>query len=246
MKSVIRHLLVVSGLTLSAGAALAQEPSDPPVNDTTSFDHPIPAVSRALEIAIGGGYLQGTGDIAGVGPRVQDLSGPGGTVELQLGYRATPNLAFGGYGTYSQFNSGDNLAAGTTVRGATAGAYADWHFRPTSSIDPWVGLSTGWRGLWLVPDSGKNTSLQGWEIARVQVGLDYKVSPEIAIGPVIGASVSTFFTQDSPATGGYTNIHDPQANWLFFAGLQARFDVFGQKELPGQAVQASVASASNP
>jgi hypothetical protein len=236
MKSFVRQILAASAVVLGASAALAQE-SVP--NETTGFDRPVPAVSRALEIAVGGGYLQGVGDIAGIGPRVQDLSGPGGTVELKVGYRATPNLAFGGYGTYSQFAAGDDLLDGTDVRGATAGAFAEWHFRPSQSIDPWVGLASGWRGLWLSPDSGKNTSIQGWEIARVQLGLDYRISPEVAIGPVIGASVNTFFTEDSPAMTGFTNISDPHANFLFFAGLQARFDAFGHKELPGQAVQAS-------
>jgi len=243
MKPVIRQVLAASALVLGASAASAQE--SVPNEGSSSFDRPVPAVSRALEIAIGGGYLQGVGDIAGVGPRVQDLSGPGGTVELKIGYRATEHLAFGGYGTFSQFASGDDVSSGTDVRGASAGGFAEWHFRPSQSIDPWVGLASGWRGLWLSPDSGKNTSIQGWEIARVQLGLDYRISPEVAIGPVIGASVSSFFTEDSPATNGFADIHDPHGNWLFFAGLQARFDAFGHKELPGQAVQASVASASD-
>lgn len=240
MKSVIRHILAASALVVGASAASAQESA--PSEGSSGFDRPVPAVSHALEIAIGGGYLQGVGDIAGVGPRIQDLSGPGGTAELKVGYRATPNLAFGGYGTFSQFATGDDVLGGTDVRGATAGGFAEWHFRPTQSVDPWVGLSSGWRGLWLSPDSGKNTSIQGWEIARVQLGVDYRISPEVAIGPVIGASVNTFFTEDSPATNGFTNISDPHANWLFFAGLQARFDAFGKKELPGQAVQASAAA----
>ncbi len=239
MKSVIRSVIAASAIVLGAGVASAQESI--PNEGSAGFDHPVPAVSRALEIAVGGGYLQGVGDIAGVGPRVQDLSGPGGTVELKIGYRATENLAFGGYGTFSQFASGDDLAGGTDVRGATAGGFAEWHFRPAQSLDPWVGLSSGWRGLWLSPDSGKNTSIQGWEIARVQLGLDYRLSPEVAIGPVVGASVNTFFTEDSPATSGFTDIHDPHASWLFFAGLQARFDAFGHKDVPGQAVQASAA-----
>ena len=239
MKSLLRNASVLSGVLIlaSAGVAGAQEQAD---TLSTGFDHPVPAVSRALEIAVGGGYLQGAGDIAQGAARVQDLSGPGGTVELQLAYRATPNFAIGGYGTFSQFGTGDNVSSGTDVRSTTAGAFAAWHFRPDMSVDPWISLASGWRGFWLSPDSGKNTSLQGWEIARLQVGLDYRVSPEVAIGPVIGASVNTFFTEDNPTTNGFTNISDPRANFFFFGGLQARFDVGGEKQTHGQgeAVQA--------
>src|SRR5262249_7735713 len=211
-----------STLTLGAGAALADE-----TESQSGFDHPVAPVSRALEITIGGGYTQGTGDIGDNNPSIQDISKAGGTVELQLGYRIIPSLVFGAYGTYQQFSTGDLTASGFDVRGGTAGLYADWHFRPDRSVDPWVGLASGWRGLWLVPDGGKNTSLQGWEIARLQAGLDYKVTPEVALGPVVGASVTTFFTEDSPASSDFGNIHNPQANWLFFAGLQGHFDLFG-------------------
>jgi hypothetical protein len=235
MKSLIHvgSILSAALLVASAGTARAQQVEE----ESSGFDHAVAPVSRALEIAVGGGYLQGAGDIAADAARVQDLSGPGGTVELKLGYRAIPNLAFGGYGAYSQFGTGDS-AVGNDVRSASAGVYADWHFRPDRSVDPWVGLSSGWRGLWLVPDSGKQTSLQGWEIVRLQVGLDYKVSPEIAIAPVIGASVNVFLTQDTPATADFETIQDPRPNVFFFGGLQARFDVLGEKPTPGQAEQA--------
>jgi hypothetical protein len=113
------------------------------------------------------------------------------------------------------------------VLGAAAGIRADWHFLPAESIDPWVSLSTGWRGLWLTPDEGKNTSLQGLEIARLQVGVDYRITPEVAISPVLGASVSTFLSQDGPGQDGYQDIEDPEANVFFFAGLLGRFDVLG-------------------
>ncbi len=238
MRSFIRIASIVPGalLALGTGAAYAQQPG---AEASAGFDHPVPAVSRALEIAVGGGYLQGVGDIASNAARVQDLSGPGGTVELKLGYRAIPEFAIGGYGSFSQFGTGDSVASGTDVRSATAGVYADWHFRPEMSVDPWVELSSGWRGLWLAPDTGKATSIQGWEVARLQLGVDYRVSPEVAIAPVIGAGLNVFLTQDTPATTDFENIHDPRPNVFFFGGLQARFDVLGTKPAPGQAVQAS-------
>ena len=238
MKSSIRSMSVLSGALVALGAASAR--ADGPADDASGggIDHHVAAVSGALEIGLGGGYGQGTGDIGRNSARVQDLSGPGGTLELKLGYRVIPNLAIGGYGTYSQFQANDAMPSGD-VRSATAGVFADWHFRPDRSVDPWIGLASGWRGMWLVPDAGPNTSIQGWEIARLQAGLDYRITPEVAIGPVIGASVNTFFTRDSG--NGFQDIGDPQANFYFFGGLQARFDVLGDRHTHagGQAEQAA-------
>jgi len=133
--------------------------------------HRVAAVDRALEIGIGAGYAQGVGDIAAARPAVQDLSTAGGTVELQLGYRLTPNLTLGAYGTFAQYGRGDSLSAGTDVRAGTGGVFGSWHFMPARSIDPWVSLGSGWRGLWLVPDSVSTTSIQGWEIAAFRWAL---------------------------------------------------------------------------
>jgi len=225
-------LSLIAGMVaaLGAGNARAQDATRTDIAGTSrGFDHHVAAVERALEIGVGLGYTQGTGDIAAGSPSVHDLSGAGGNVELQLGYRLTPRLTLGAYGTYAQYARGDTLSTGTDVRGGTAGIFADWQFQPDRSVAPWVGLGSAWRGLWLAPDVGPNTSMQGWEIARLQAGIDYRASPEVAIGPVVGASVNTFFTQNTPGTAGYENIGSPRANFYFTAGLAGRFDVGGTR-----------------
>jgi hypothetical protein len=240
MRSFTRSFSIVSSIILSMGAIAAAQADEGKEGEGGSFDQAVPAVSQALEIGVGGGYTQGAGDVGKSAATVHDLSGPGATVELKVGYRVIPSLAFGAYGSLAQFSAGDTLADGTDVRSATAGVFADWHFRPDRSVDPWLGLSSGWRGLWLVPDSGKNTSLQGWEIVRLQAGLDYRISPEVAIAPVVGAGLNVFLSHDDPTTTDYQNVTDPRANVFFFGGLQARFDVLGQTSAGrGQAIQAS-------
>jgi hypothetical protein len=135
------------------------------------------------------------------------------------------HLTIGAYGTLAAFDNGDVLADDTNAIGATAGIQAAWHFRPDRSIDPWIRLGTGWKGLWLAPDQGKNTSLQGFELARLQIGVDYRISPEIAIAPVVGGSLGMFVSQDSPMTADYTEISDKQVNFTGFAGLAGTFDL---------------------
>jgi len=244
MNACIRSFHLLSGILAAAvfgGAALADEP----VDDMGGFDHPVAAPANAFELSIGGGYTQGTGDIREAGATVEDVSGAGGTVELKLGYRVTPSFSFGVYGTFAAYTKADD-AAGTDVFGATAGAYADWHFRPDRSIDPWISLGGGFRGLWISPDQGKETSILGWEIARLQVGVDYRVSRAVALGPVAGASLNAFFTENDPTTDGFENIHHPRTNYFFFSGLQGRFDLGGGTGKSAQVVgQAEPVMAAN-
>jgi len=223
--------VVVGTILAIGGGARAAGPADA----RPGVDHPVAAVDRALEIAVGGGYLQGAGDVAESQATVDDLSGPGSSLELQIGVRVTPLLVLGVYGSCSRLTTGGPLPADTEVSSATLGLFAERHFRPRRSIDPWIGLSAGWRGLWLVPASGKNTSFHGVDFARVQVGLDYRFSPRLAIGPVLGVSAGTFLVEDGPQSGGASRPHDPGVHIFFFGGLQARFDLLGEPRPPGQA-----------
>jgi hypothetical protein len=200
-------------------------------NDTgthyNKFDHYMPAPRNAFEVQLGFGWGQGFGGI-GTGTRaVDELSGPGGTLQLTLGFRATPHFMIGVYGTGSQFQRGDSTLSGTEVRSATAGLQADFHFRPTRVVDPWVSLSTGWRGMWLSPNVGESTSLIGLQLARLQIGLDFRASPGVAIAPVFGADASMFLSQNGPLQQGFSNVGNPHVNFFLFGGLQARFDVGG-------------------
>jgi hypothetical protein len=69
------------------------------------------------------------------------------------------------------------------------------------------------------------TSMHGWEIAKLQVGVDYRVDKYVALGPVIGADITTFFTQSTPQTGSFQNLDSPKVDTFLFAGLQGRFDI---------------------
>lgn len=182
-------------------------------------------VKSAFEIGVGAGYTQGVGELGANLADLDDVAGPGGAVEVQLGYRIIPELTVGAYGTFAGFDRGDALASDTTVMGAGAGVQAVWHILPDREIDPWVSLGVGWKGLWLDPDSGKTTSLQGIDFARLQVGADYRISKDVAIAPVVGGSLGTFLAEDSPMTTEYTEIEDKQVSFTGFAGLAGRFDL---------------------
>ncbi len=163
---------------------------DTGVGNSDKLDHYVMPVRKAVELQIGAGYGQGLGDVGGHLPTMSDLSGPGGTVQAAIGYRFTPHFLLGVYGTGSEFSRGDLSAAGTELRSATAGLEADFHFRPSYAIDPWLSLSSGMRGLWIAPDHGANTSLLGLELARVELGADFRMTRGVAVAPVVGGDTS--------------------------------------------------------
>jgi hypothetical protein len=214
------HLVATLSL-LAPAVAFADEG----IEGAGNFDHHVAAPANTLELAIGTGYAQGAGPVAGGMQHLEDLTGPGGAVEFDALYRINPTFAVGAYGTLSTYQHGDSIDGNTDVLGATAGIQGVAHLRPSQSVDPWVSLGTGWRGLWLDPDQGKRTSLQGLELARVQLGVDYRLNDEVAIAPVIGGSLNMFVSQDSPMTDGYSELQDKKVNFIAFAGLAGRFDL---------------------
>jgi hypothetical protein len=222
----MKTMKLFSAVLLMIAPAVAGAQPEP--TDAVGWGHAVaPVPDRTFEIAIATGYAQGGGKLGGELGSLEDVAGPGGAVEVDLGYRIIPQLTVGLYGTLAKSQHGDRIDSNTSVLGATAGVQAAWHFRPSVSIDPWVSLGTGWRALWLDPDGGKVTSLQGLELARLQLGVDYRVTKDIAIAPVIGGSLSTFVSQDSPMTTGYTEIQDKKVNVTGFVGLSGRFDFGG-------------------
>jgi hypothetical protein len=191
---------------------------------TSKSDELAPA-TNALELTIGTGYAQGFGDIGTNRPTLTDLAQPGGAVQVGVGYRVIPELALGIYGAGSMFTRGDQVDTSTNLYSAAAGVQADWHFLPAAhQVDPWVSLGTGWRGYWIHNDQG-TTSLHGLELAKLQVGVDYRVARAVAISPLIGADLSMFLAESNPASTTFSNVADPKVNTFVFAGLLGRFDI---------------------
>jgi hypothetical protein len=226
MKSIVYSFVAVP-VVVSVFVATSASAEEKPAESEGLFYQETPAVSNALELGVQFGYSQGVGDVARDRATVHDTAGAGAAIGVHVGYRLSPQFMVGVYGNGGQYSRGDALAEGTTVRSATAGVEGQFHFRPSYTVDPWIGLGAGWRGLWLSPDEGKGTSAHGLELARLSFGADYRITPEISITPVLGADMSILLTEDGPGLDGYTNIANPRVNVGFFAGVGGRFDLFG-------------------
>jgi hypothetical protein len=215
-------LAATIGTVAITGVASAQEKDQ---SLATSKSDKLAPVANALELTIGTGYAQGFGEIGTNQPKLTDVGQPGGAVQVGVGYRIIPQLTLGLYGSGAMFSRGDQVDNSTNLYSAAAGAQADWHFIPAANaFDPWVSLGTGWRGYWLHNDQG-TTALHGLELAKLQVGVDYRVSRLVALSPVVGGDLSMFLTESNPGSAGFSNITDPKVNTFVFAGLMGRFDL---------------------
>ena len=225
----MKNTLVFVVIALAGAPVYAQEITAPGRSQA--------GVERALEITVGGGYAQGFGDIGSGQRSLTDSSSAGGEVALGIGYRIDRRFAIGVYGSGSKYSTKD-ATRGSDIWSATAGVQGSVHLLPDGEWDPWISLGSGWRGHW-IDKSGSTDSRHGWDIARLTAGVDYRVSPEFAVSPYVGAGVTTFLTQELAGQQSFSNVQSPNANVWLFAGLQGRFDLFGS---PAPAVRLASAN----
>jgi len=185
---------------------------------------PPPPPQRTPEITLDLGYTQGIGDIGAGLPSLTDTAGPGVSAGVGLGYRFTPLVMLGLYGTGAAFSRGGAVGTTGNIWSATAGVELNLHVDPWRPVHPWFGFASGWRGYWIHDEFGNNFTRHGFELARFQIGLDITTVRGVAFGPVIGADVSMFVTQAEPGQAGFSSISGPAVNTFLFAGVKGRFD----------------------
>lgn len=229
----IARLVIASAalavVAASASNALAQDGMQgaPGTSLTTPdrrsyFDKRLEAPQSAFELTVGTGYTQGFGMLqSGLG--MPSVAREGIGVNLGVGYRVATRWSVGLNGEYQELSA----QRGTGARGLTGGANLTFHLMPYERIDPIVSLSTGYRFLWETFPGSPTVLYHGFQLARVTVGADVRMSPEVAIGPMVGADLDVFFWQAQ--SGNNTTISTPTFNTFVFAGLQGRFDAGGTR-----------------
>lgn len=198
-----------------------------------TIDRPIGAPSRAAEIGIGLGYAQPAGDLTmREGDRVSNVARAGGQIDAEVGYRISPRWLIGAYGGYGQFHAPGGTSA-DIVATANAGVQAQVHVDPYRRIDPWIAFGGGWRGFFVDPRDGGSRGLHGLQLARVRVGVDYRVNDGVALGPAVGMDATMFTTEVRSGEGPTVRSLDSDRYTVtpfFFAGIVGRFDVGGRRD----------------
>jgi outer membrane protein W len=184
----------------------------------------MPAIHGGIEVAVALGTSTSVGDI-GDGMSARDAVGTAAQLELKIGRRFTPNLAV------SFYTAAQGLAEGSTatrtVYTGTAGLVADLHLRPRTKIDPWIGVGGGLSAM-LYDQDGVGLAV-GVELARVQLGVDFRLTEDFALGPVIGASATMYGAERAPRAD-FVDYADRGVNWTFSAGIAGRFNKLGTRK----------------
>jgi hypothetical protein len=230
MKAIQSSLLASAALATvvaASGTALAQ--SAPGAESSQNFwDQSVVAPSNPLELTVGTGYTQGFGQYqAGLANNLKDVAGPGLGIDLGVGYRWSPTWMLGATGAYQAYQAGD-FAGDTSAGGAIARIDATYHIATYSRLDPWLKGGIGYRYLCEcgTPSTRAGVRLHGFELLNLTAGLDLRVDKQVALAPLIGASLTTFLWDRTDA------IADPRLGVFAYGGLQARFDIGGSYERP--------------
>lgn len=254
MRTTLSCTLILTATTLASGAraqdAVARRnvaaldsttvtrPQSAEVDILLPVPSEIPAPRGAFEVGVEGGYTQPLGEI-GDGRSFRNVAEAGGAVGLSLGLRINPHWALAFTTQFHNNKGDDNLGRNAEVRGLSSGVKATYHIRPYRTVDPYLSLGTGYRVMWLVPDGAPNELVHGFQLGRALVGLDFRVSKDVSIGPMIGADFNMFLW-DNPqgAAVGDQKIGSVRPSTFLFGGIGATFDVAGQRVVEHRIVEA--------
>jgi hypothetical protein len=215
--SLVGALLSTAGIAATSTAPAQEAPYEAPY-----VEQGLAAPTNAFELKINTGYTQGWGNIA-PNRSVNDVAGAGLGIDLDADYRADPHWSIGLQGEYQEF-AANRAAAARGFAGNIGGTY---HVAPMVRGDPWFRLGTGYRGLWEVnPILAPTTFLHGFELGKLTIGYDLRVSREVALAPQIGADVNLFVWRNVNNIN--TQLSSAQVGSFIFAGLQGRFDMAGE------------------
>jgi hypothetical protein len=218
----MRHKIALIGASMCAGAiastSMAHAQEAPYVEQTLG------APKEAFELKVGTGYTQGFGNIA-PGTTVHDVAGPGIGVNVDADYRMDPHWSVGLQGEYQEFTNSD---IDTSARGLAGNIGATYHAIPHMRGDPWFRLGTGYRLLWQVnPPAAPTTLMHGFELGKATIGYDLRVTPDVALAPLVGIDLNLFVWQNQNSVN--TQLSTAQVGSFVFAGLQGRFDMGGRR-----------------
>lgn len=183
----------------------------------------VPPSSDTFELSIGAGFGHGVGPVGARVPTLQSEGKSGGTILVDAGWRIDPRWMVGAYGEGSLFQSG-NLATSSNAKSVAAGLQAQFHIIPGGRYDPWVGVGFGWRGYWADREDGTHI-LQGLDLGRLRLGLDYRMTSTLAMGPVFGITLTEFLSERRAGGQGYFDVRDRKLNTFVFGGLAGRFNL---------------------
>ncbi|MCK8497363.1 outer membrane beta-barrel protein [Myxococcus sp. MISCRS1] len=211
-------------LSWALAAAVALGSAGASAQEVATYSAP-----TGLEVTVGLGFQAGVGYVYKNGLRLNQTIGDvklsdaaNGAVPVvaEVGYRVTPNWFIGAYGSYTHILTKENPyscfegweCAASQLR---FGPQVQYHFSPTASFDPFVGLGFGMVILRnensgptqvqgpqgpLAANLKLKSSTRGPEFANVTVGGKWRLGHSLSFGPFLTATVGRYTTRSGDTT----------------------------------------------
>ncbi len=142
---------------------------------------------------------------------------------LSVGYRATENLYVGIYGQYG-FLGVNACAPGESCSAydLRAGIDVHYHLRPREQLDPWFGYGAGFEQLGYSGSAGGDPQhFNGFELANLQLGADWRVARALTVGPFGSFSIGEY-SSVSEGTAASADLGQKTMHEWFMIGLRAQ------------------------
>jgi hypothetical protein len=174
------------------------------------------------ELALRSGYSIPVGGVAGTASADRAMSGMV-PIGIDGGYRWRSGLFVGAAVQYGYAQAKDSNAIcgfGCAASVIDLGVQGIYRFGLRGRALPWAGLVTGYEWAQVRSsneDFGASVSSRGFEIARAEVGVDFRLSRKLVVGPFASASyvryTSTTAT-NTVALGSVTFTGTPGHEWV--------------------------------
>ncbi len=222
----MRAAIVLVGLGVGIGASGVAHAQAVYYDPTVRLEAPdrshLAAPRNAFELSLATGYTQGFGSLE-TGNSVSSVANAGIGFELGLGWRINPRWAVLWAGQWQDLGAERTQSS---VNGFTNSIAVQYHFAPTLRTDPWAEFGAGYRFLWESFPYQSDVTHSGWQLARVRLGLDFRIDESASIGPVVGADVNLFQWTSGP---GYSFYNGGDISTFLWAGVLGRFDIGGDR-----------------
>jgi hypothetical protein len=198
----------------------------------------LPTVSQAqVSLGLRLGYGLAMGDLA-KDFKLSDQTKSQVPVQVDALYRVLPNLGVGGYFSYGFGQQGATFKTACSQTGVDCsfrdmrlGVQAIYSLQPLGQFIPWGGIGAGYEWGSMNFEAGGfkgELSYRGFEFLNLQLGGDYKVAPNFAIGPFATFSLGQYSNMkaDVPGFGSASGTIDQKSlhQWLQF-GIRGTFDI---------------------
>jgi hypothetical protein len=229
-----------------------------PVDAAAAYGEAVVVAPASMEASAGPqvgarvGYWGGAGVVYS-GLNLNDATSGAIPVIIDVGWRFLPRLYAGVYGQLAPVLTKANPLScpdGTScsAQDYRIGLEVDYHFAPSSRVDPYVGASGGYE--WLQMNVGGGTTVptsvgaqpgsvnasvtdRGWEMAALTLGVDVRPSRGVAVGPFVTGTLGEFnvrtgtqtvtvaaaVVQSTPVPDVNHGLHE-----LLIAGLRGTFN----------------------